>query len=703
MKKEKLQGPEQPVLSKAVLEQERKMLLDLGNDITRVRDKNDLLLLFSRRLKRYFYFTHTIVTLIDEKGGTYTPFLLDNEYSPIRTHPKYTQLATARFPLNEPFIQAVLQADGPISFLLEDVMDRPGSPVFLKVNYEEGVREILMTKIMMEDKPVGFIHLYTDKPGSFTREFRSVINGIIPQLSGAVSNILKNEEIYRTEREKSFLLDFSNEIAQVRSKPELQAAIFKVLDKTMHTQLAMIRVIDDDGIHLSMFMCDPTLFGGARAFEQMSGTQITVDEPYTSKVLASKEGLVFSVAEEIKNGNDYAKLWATTGRKNMYSFPLRVGDRNIGTIWMLANQLSKLLLRGICAQISIAIANIQANEKLLAYKKQLENENDYLKEQIRTIYNFSEIVGNGAAMQEVYRLISLVATSGTTVLVHGETGTGKELIARAIHNASARKDKLMVKVNCAALPANLIESELFGHERGAFTGATEKHIGKFELADKSTLFLDEIGELPLEAQAKLLRVIQERELERVGGKQTIRVDVRLIAATNRNLEEAVRTGQFREDLYYRLNVFPVRLPPLRERPEDIEPLANFFVKKYARNAGRKIARISVKAIQQLRHYSWPGNVRELEHMIERSVLVATDGVLNDIFIPPKITAEKQSPAPAANRSLEEVERSYIIEVLKRCHGKISGIGGAAEILRVPGNTLHSKMKKLGITKADYFS
>ncbi|QJB37954.1 sigma 54-interacting transcriptional regulator [Chitinophaga oryzae] len=703
MKKEKLQGPEQPVLSKAVLEQERKMLLDLGNDITRVRDKNDLLLLFSRRLKRYFYFTHTIVTLIDEKGGTYTPFLLDNEYSPIRTHPKYTQLATARFPLNEPFIQAVLQADGPISFLLEDVMDRPGSPVFLKVNYEEGVREILMTKIMMEDKPVGFIHLYTDKPGSFTREFRSVINGIIPQLSGAVSNILKNEEIYRTEREKSFLLDFSNEIAQVRSKPELQAAIFKVLDKTMHTQLAMIRVIDDDGIHLSMFMCDPTLFGGARAFEQMSGTQITVDEPYTSKVLASKEGLVFSVAEEIKNGNDYAKLWATTGRKNMYSFPLRVGDRNIGTIWMLANQLSKLLLRGICAQISIAIANIQANEKLLAYKKQLENENDYLKEQIRTIYNFSEIVGNGAAMQEVYRLISLVATSGTTVLVHGETGTGKELIARAIHNASARKDKLMVKVNCAALPANLIESELFGHERGAFTGATEKHIGKFELADKSTLFLDEIGELPLEAQAKLLRVIQERELERVGGKQTIRVDVRLIAATNRNLEEAVRAGQFREDLYYRLNVFPVRLPPLRERPEDIEPLANFFVKKYARNAGRKIARISVKAIQQLRHYSWPGNVRELEHMIERSVLLATDGVLNDIFIPPKITAEKQSPAPAANRSLEEVERSYIIEVLKRCHGKISGIGGAAEILRVPGNTLHSKMKKLGITKADYFS
>nr|WP_295876579.1 sigma 54-interacting transcriptional regulator [uncultured Chitinophaga sp.] len=703
MKKEKLQGPEQPVLSKAVLEQERKMLLDLGNDITRVRDKNDLLLLFSRRLKRYFYFTHTIVTLIDEKDGTYTPFLLDNEYSPIRTHPKYTQLVKARFALNEPFIQAVLQADGPISFLLEAVMDQPGSPVFLKVNYEEGVREILMTKIMMEDKPMGFIHMYTDKPGSFTSEFRSVINGIVPQLSGAVSNILKNEEIYKTEREKSFLLDFSNEIAQVRSKPELQAAIFKVLDKTMHTQLAMIRVIDDDGIHLSVFMCDPTLFGGAKAFEEMSAVRITVEEPYTSKVLASKEGLVFNVAEEIKSGNDYARLWATTGRKNMYSFPLRVGDRNIGTIWMLANKLSKLLLKGICAQISIAIANIQANEKLLAYKKQLEHENDYLKEQIRTIYNFSEIVGNGAAMQEVYRLVSLVAASGTTVLVLGETGTGKELIARAIHNASARRDKLMVKVNCAALPANLIESELFGHERGAFTGATEKHIGKFELANGSTLFLDEIGELPLEAQAKLLRVIQERELERVGGKQTIRVDVRLIAATNRKLEEAVRAGQFREDLYYRLNVFPVALPPLRERPEDIEPLAHFFVKKYARNAGRKITQIAPKAMQQLRSYEWPGNVRELEHLIERSVLLSADGVLKDVYIPQRNSAEKQSHSLPANRSLQAVERSYIIEVLRRCHGKISGAGGAAEILQVPGNTLHSKMKKLGITKADYFS
>ncbi|HVV05037.1 MAG TPA: sigma 54-interacting transcriptional regulator [Puia sp.] len=702
MKKAKYPEADLPVLSKAVLEQERKVLLDLGNDITRVRDKNDLLVLFSKRVKSYFYFTHTIVTLIDHKDETYVPFLLDNDNSPIRDHAMYPELIKARFNLNEPFIQEVLHTDGPVYFLLEDIMDQPKSPSFLRVNYEKGVREILMTRLMKEDKPMGFIHIYTDRPGSFSNEFRSVIKGITPQLSGAVSNIIANEQLIKKQEEQAFLLDFSTDITQVRTRSELQEAIFRVLDKVMHTQLAMIRVIDDDGFHLSPFMFDRTLFKNPPAnFEEMAAHKITIEEPYTSRVLASKEGLVFNVEEEIRNGNDYAKLWKTTGLKNMYSLPLRAGDKNIGTIWILANKLSPLMMKGICSQISIAIDNIQANEKLLAYKKRLEVENDYLKEQIRTIYNFSEIIGHGEAMQEVYRLMSVVATSNTTVLVLGETGTGKELIARAIHNTSPRKDKLMIKVNCAALPANLIESELFGHERGAFTGAIDRRIGKFELANHSTLFLDEIGEMPLEAQAKLLRVIQERELERLGGKQTIKIDVRLIAATNRDLEEAVRAGQFREDLYYRLNVFPILLPPLRDRSEDIEALARFFVQKYNRNTGRKIRNIAPKVIQQLCSYTWPGNVRELEHLIERSVLLAPGDILQDVYIPKSL--EKQSPAQLANRPLEEVERSYIIEVLKRCAGKISGTGGAAEILDIPGNTLHSKMKKLGITKAEYFA
>ena len=875
MKRVKLSEPELPASAEEILEQERKILLELGNDITKVREKNDLLILFRKRIKGLFYFTHTIVTLIDYKDETYIPFLLDNDGSPIRSHERYQEMVHSRFSLNEPFIQAVLQSNEPISFLLEDVMNEPKSPAFLRVNYEKGVREILMTRLVKEEKPFGFIHIYNDKPGSFTTEFRNVIKGIAPQLSSAVSNIIKNEEIVKKEKEKSFLLDFSSEIAtvrtkeelaravrtalgklnpsggfvirrvnednttmspyiydlrklpdaktwslqdnahhpvndglqnrvlnsaipllfnvereikrgitssylqhwktmgvqeivgirlrngetnhgilfldiaeinidllqgicaqisvalanimanekihqkqdeqafllefsndisQVRSKQDLQDAIFRVLDKTMHSQLAMIRVLHDDGLHLSAFMFDRSLFEKAKIdFDKMMATPITIDETYTAQVLASKDGLVFNVDEELRSGNAYAKLWQTTGLKNMYGLPLRVGDRTIGTIWLLANQLSPLLLKGICAQISIAIANIQANEKLLAYKKQLEVENDYLKEQIRTIYNFSEIIGSGEHMQKVYRLMSLVADSNSTVLVLGETGTGKELIARAIHNASARKDKLMVKLNCAALPANLIESELFGHEKGAFTGAIDRRIGKFELANNSTLFLDEIGELPLDAQAKLLRVIQERELERVGGKQVIKIDVRLIAATNRNLEEEVKVGRFRADLYFRLNVFPIHLPPLRDRAEDIEALTHFFVQKYSRNTGRKIRKIAPKVIQQLRSYTWPGNVRELEHSIERSILLTTDGTLNEVYIPQHADAEKKDIADLLNRSLEEVERSYIIETLRRCAGKISGTGSAAEVLKIPGNTLHSKIKKFGISKSDYFA
>jgi formate hydrogenlyase transcriptional activator len=328
------------------------------------------------------------------------------------------------------------------------------------------------------------------------------------------------------------------------------------------------------------------------------------------------------------------------------------------------------------------------NEQVLTYK--------HLKEQIKTIYNFSEIIGSGAAMQKVYNLMSLVADSNSTVLLLGETGTGKELIARAVHNASARKNKLMIKVNCAALPPNLIESELFGHEKGSFTGAIDRRIGKFELANNSTLFLDEIGEMPLELQVKLLRVIQERELERVGGRSTIKVDVRIIAATNRNLEEEVKAGRFRSDLYFRLNVFPIHLPPLRERLEDIAPLTHFFVERYS----KKVTAVAPKVIQELKTYLWPGNVRELEHQIERSILLTEGNVLREIHLP---KSRDEYKSEASNRTLDEQERHYIIETLKRCSGKIAGAGGAAEILDIPSTTLHSKMKKLSISKGDYFN
>jgi formate hydrogenlyase transcriptional activator len=299
-------------------------------------------------------------------------------------------------------------------------------------------------------------------------------------------------------------------------------------------------------------------------------------------------------------------------------------------------------------------------------------------------------------------MMSLVAESNSTVLLLGETGTGKELIARAIHSSSRRKNKLMVKVNCAALPASLIESELFGHEKGSFTGAIDRRVGKFELANNSTLFLDEIGEMPLETQVKLLRVIQEREFERVGGTNTIKLDVRIIAASNRNLEEEVNAGRFRSDLFYRLNVFPIVLPPLRNRLEDIAPLANFFLARYSKNTGRRVTAISSNVIKELKGYSWPGNVRELEHVIERSILLTQETVLKEIQLPQRQKKGKIEPTELSPKTLQDIERSYIIEILRKYDGKIAGSDGAAHFLEIPSTTLHSKMKKLGISKADYF-
>lgn len=312
------------------------------------------------------------------------------------------------------------------------------------------------------------------------------------------------------------------------------------------------------------------------------------------------------------------------------------------------------------------------------------------------------IIGDCTEMQKVYRLMNMVSPSNSTVLLLGETGTGKEVIARGIHQASSRKNKPMVTVNCAVLPANLVESELFGHERGSFTGAMDRRIGKFELAHQGTIFLDEIGELPLELQVKLLRAIQEREFERVGGKTTIKVDVRIIAATNRDLEMEVASHRFRADLYYRLNVFPICLPPLRERQDDIAELANFFLLRYCKLTGKKISFISNKVLQQLKSYSWPGNVRQLEHLIERSILLSDDNVLREVCLPNDTNKNISDQDIFKNKTLIDVERCHIIAVLKKCSGKIAGEGGAAEWLDIPSTTLHAKMKKLNIVKLDYF-
>ncbi len=328
-------------------------------------------------------------------------------------------------------------------------------------------------------------------------------------------------------------------------------------------------------------------------------------------------------------------------------------------------------------------------------KARLEAQNIYLQEEIQTEHNFEEIIGASSAIKKVFKAIEQVAATDSTVLLVGETGTGKELIARAIHNLSKRKDRVLVKVNCAAIPAGLIESELFGHEKGAFTGALARKIGRFELADGATIFLDEIGDLPLELQAKLLRVLQEGECERVGSPKTLTVNVRVIAATNRDLEKTVQQGGFRPDLYYRLNVFPIQLPALRERREDIPLLVKYFAGKHGAKQGKKIETIPQTIMEALQGYSWPGNVRELENVIERAVILTPGLVLELGEWLPNAGAASGATAPT---TLEELERVHILETLARTGWRVSGEKGAAKLLGLKPTTLEARMQKLGITR-----
>jgi formate hydrogenlyase transcriptional activator len=365
---------------------------------------------------------------------------------------------------------------------------------------------------------------------------------------------------------------------------------------------------------------------------------------------------------------------------------------------VLARVRIHLLLHRLCNHLEELVAERTAElhkalTEIQQLKDQLQAENIYLREEIKFEHNFEEIIGQSAALKYLLFRVEKVAPTDATALILGETGVGKELIARAIHHASLRKDRPLVKVNCAALPAHLIESELFGHEKGAFTGATAQRIGRFELADGATLFLDEIGELPLELQPKLLRVLQDGEFERIGSSRTRKVDVRVIAATNRDLESEARAGRFRQDLYYRLNVYPLSIPPLRERPGDIPLLVQAFVQKFSKKLGKPINAIPQQTISALQQYHWPGNIRELENLIERAVIMTRDSTL-------RVELPAGAPVSVSDhpKTLDEMERDYIRGILDHTHGKISGENGAAAILGLHPNTLRSRMQKLGIKR-----
>jgi transcriptional regulator with GAF, ATPase, and Fis domain len=394
------------------------------------------------------------------------------------------------------------------------------------------------------------------------------------------------------------------------------------------------------------------------------------------------------------------KQWMKdNGLRSFAGYPLKFRWELLGVIAMFGRRpLSEEEFERLAVfanQAAIAIKNAQLFTEVAQLKNRLEAENLYLREEIKSQHNFEEIIGESPSIMAVLRHIEQVAPTDSTVLIRGDTGTGKELIARAIHHLSPRRARSLVKVNCGAIPANLVESELFGHEKGSFTGALQRRIGRFELADGGTIFLDEVGELPLDAQVKLLRVLQEREVERVGSGHSTKVDVRVIAATNRDLHAAVKAGSFRADLLYRLNVFPIEVPPLSARVSDIPLLVNLFVTKFSSKIGKRIDGVSQATMDRLMKYSWPGNIRELENVIERATILANGPMLQieEAFL-------RTTPALPVLRegTMEEVERAHILRVLQEVNWVIEGTQGAATRLDLHPNTLRSRMQKLGIKK-----
>ena len=400
-----------------------------------------------------------------------------------------------------------------------------------------------------------------------------------------------------------------------------------------------------------------------------------------------------------------AKYWVAEGMRAFCSAPLLFHERVLGALDIGRRREDRFsseevdLLSEIAKQIAIAVENAQAYRQITELKDQLAKEKVYLEEEVRTDHNFGEIVGDSAALRRVLKEVETVAPTGSTVLIRGETGTGKELIARALHDLSPRQDRTFVKLNCAAIPTGLLESELFGHEKGAFTGAITQKIGRFELAHQGTMFLDEVGDIPLELQPKLLRALQEQEFERLGSTRTIRVDVRLVAATNRDLAEMVADGRFRSDLYYRLNVFPVVLPPLRERRDDIPMLARHFTQRFARRMGRRIETIPTAVMDALVRYPWPGNIREMQNVIERAVILSRGPEL-EIPLSELKQETKAAPIdfPSSLSTLEEAERDHILRALGETHWILGGPAGAALKLGMKRTTLQSKMRKLGIAR-----
>jgi formate hydrogenlyase transcriptional activator len=573
-------------------------------------------------------------------------------------------------------------------------------PEFTEWVRTAGLRSLTLVPLTAGENRLGAFGFGCLAPFAPSREELAFLERVASEFAVAVESFLAKQDLLRERDRLRTLFDVTKALVSKLSPDELFAAISAQLSKVVPHDFAVLTLWNEktrDLDTIALHFTGPPLFDSEQAHVPPEGMP-------SAEALATGKPVVAYETDLDRYPSPHYRRFVAMGCKSGCSIPLITGNGTRGTL-----EIGRItgdvwtdgdveFLVEVAGQVAIAVENALSYRELSEMKERLATEKLYLEDEIRLDHNIADMVGEGPAFQSVLRGVQTVAPSDATVLILGETGTGKELVARAIHELSHRCKGSFVKVNCAAIPATLLESELFGHEKGSFTGAAGQRIGRFELAHQGTLFLDEIGEMPLELQPKLLRAVQDHEFERVGGNRTIRTDTRFVAATNRDLKAMVEENRFRADLYYRLHVFPIVVPPLRKRPEDIPLLTRFFVQKYASRMNRKIERIPAAVMEALARYDWPGNIRELQNVIERSVLLTTGSALS--LAMPEVISKHQPPAPPASGAerSEAAEREAIIRALQEAHGIVGGPNGAAARLGLKRTTLYSRMQKLNVSR-----
>jgi formate hydrogenlyase transcriptional activator len=567
-----------------------------------------------------------------------------------------------------------------------------------------GIRSLCALPLSTTHRRIGSLIVASKLVDAYSADEVSFLSLAAGQVALAIDDARNFHESQRVGERLRLLLDLTNRVVSTLDLHALLREVVASLRRVMQCEGVGVTLPDPETGKLRLYALD---FPTSRGF--LHEGQLTTD-------ISTSVTMVFESRQAVNMNREQIATDGTValeGASSLCRVPLVSHDRVLGVLSLGSvreqafSEDDVAFLGQVASQIAIAVENATAYREIAELKDKLVQEKVYLEDEIRSELNFEEIVGSSQSLRHVLGQIETVAPTDSTVLIYGETGTGKELVARAVHNLSPRKANAFVKLNCAAIPTGLLESELFGHEKGAFTGAISQRVGRFELANHGTVFLDEIGEVPLELQPKLLRVLQEREFERLGSTRTLKTDARLIAATNRDLEEMVEAQTFRSDLFYRLNVFPVRVPSLRERPEDIPLLVRHFVRQFSRKTQRRIETIPSETMDALVEYHWPGNVRELQNVIERAVIVSQGSVLRvpiaDLKPRPAQKARPRRQAAASGQSLretlDETERQRILNALERANWVVAGPNGAAAQLKMKRSTLQFRMRKLDINVA----